>query len=85
MPETPTYIKKEQGMFKGMIKISDGDNCRKYVKYIGRFTCNNCHGAGHQVLTAWKHNFPKGIAQEDIQSQMQEAVVRNHICHLSIH
>ncbi len=85
MPKTPTYIKQEQGMFKGMIKIGDADNCRKYVKYQGTFTCNNCGGGGNQILTAWKRNFPKGISQEEISVQMQEAVVRNHICHLPIH
>ena len=86
MAEThPAFKKEVLFSFKGMVKISDYDHCAKFVKYQGKYVCNNCGGKGSQIMTAWKAKFPKGIFAQDIEEQMLYSIKKNHVCHLIIH
>lgn len=83
--QRPLAMVEERCAFKGLVRISDFDACAKFVKYRGDFVCNNCGGKGSQIMTAWKDKWQEGISGQEVEVQMQESILRNHVCRLPIH
>ena len=67
-------------MFKGKVKIEEGDMSGNYFEWVASYTCARCTIPGVQNIKAEKDKFPEGINDEDIAKSVLDLIERNHRC-----